>query len=95
MLHTRKVPRGISWQFFLYIFFFSVVLAECKQAASEYKRTTRIYTRIIDIRSLEGKLYTLFLDTSDVESTPPRRIYSLESYIIPVDWARVSPGRGK
>lgn len=79
MLHKRKAPRGISWQIFsLYTFFF--VIADCKQAAPEYKHTTRIYTRIIDIRALEGKLYAFpryvrRREHAAEEDLQPRKLY--------------------
>jgi len=54
---TRGTSRHFLTNFFSIFIFLFFVIADCKQAAPEYKHTTRIYTRIIDIRALEGKLY--------------------------------------
>jgi hypothetical protein len=67
--------------FSLYIFFFFFfVLADCKQAAPEYKHATRIYTRIIDICALEGKLYAFpryvrRREHAAKEDLQPRKLY--------------------
>lgn len=78
MLNKRKAPRGISWQFFLSTFFFC--FADCKQAAPEYKHATLIYTSIIDIYALEGKLYAFpryvrRREHAAEEDLQPRKLY--------------------
>lgn len=62
------------------LFFLVVVLADCKQAAPEYKHKTCIYTRIIGIRSLEGKLYAFpryvrRREHAAEEDLQPRKLY--------------------
>jgi len=80
MLYKRKAPWGISWQFFsIYIFFF-FFFADCKQAAPEYKHATLIYTSVIDICALEGKLYAFpqyvrRREHAAEEDLQPRKLY--------------------